>query len=128
MKRRELVTILSAHADGLIRGDDTADQYLSEYPDYAAELRPLFHLASSIQSVLVPIKAPVTFVGRLREELMAYSPPEITVKAPITGQKVLLLGVAAAGSVLSVMGLVVFVLRRLRGSGKAGQQAATTAV
>jgi hypothetical protein len=125
MKRRELAHILSAHADGLIRGKDTADQFLADYPDAAAELGPLFHLAASIQAALIPVKAPITFVNRLRRDLMAFAPSHVVVKAPVSGQKILLMGVAAAGSVLSVTGLVFLVSRRLKTSGKAGQQTVT---
>jgi hypothetical protein len=128
MKKRELATILAAHADALMLGNDTADQFLADYPEAAAELRPLFRLAAAVHSVLVPVKAPVTFVTRLRRELMDYSRPNIVVRAPISGQKILWMGVAAAGSVLSVTGLVFLVARRLKGAGKGGQRAATTAV
>lgn len=128
MKRRELATILAAHADGLIRGKDTAAQLLADYPEVAAELGPLFRLAASIEAVLVPVKAPVTFVGRLRQDLMHYATAEAPAKASISGQKVLWVGVAAAGSVLSVTGLALLVMRRLKASGKAGRQTATTAV
>lgn len=128
MNRWELAAILSAHADGLIEGVDTADQLLSEYPQASAELGSLFGLAAALQSVLVPVRAPVRFVSRLHEDLMTYSPAESTVKAPRSGQKVLLVGVATAGSVISVAGLVLLVLRRLRGSGEAVQQPVTTAV
>ncbi len=128
MNRWKLANILSAHADGLNEGIDTAAQFLSEYPQDSAELRPLFRLAASLQTVLVPIRAPVNFVGRLHKDLMRYSPPEITVKSPVSGQKILLVGVAAAGSVLSVTGLVLLVLRRLKTTGETGQQAVTTAV
>jgi hypothetical protein len=125
MNRRELGAILLAHADGLIEGDNQADQLLIDHPEMAAELRPLFDLAASIQAVLVPVKAPVTFVNRLRMDLMTYSGPKISIKAPISGQKVLLMGVAAAGSVLSVVGLAVLMVRRLRGTGKTEQRAVT---
>jgi hypothetical protein len=125
MKRRELASILSAHADGLISGDDRSDQFLLDFPEAAAELRPLFNLAASIQAVLVPVKAPVAFVNRLRHDLMNYSGPEISVKGPLSGQRILWMGVAAAGSVLSVTGLALWVWRRLKSSGETGQQTAT---
>ncbi len=125
MKRRELASILSAHADGLISGDDRSDQFLLDFPEDAAELRPLFNLAASIQTVLVPVKAPVAFVNRLRHDLMNYSAPEIYVKAPLSGQRILWMGVAAAGSVLSVTGLALWVWRRLKNSAETGQQTAT---
>jgi hypothetical protein len=121
MKKRELATILAAHADGLIKGKDTAVQMLTDYPDAAAELEPLFRLAASVQAALVPVKAPVAFVGRLHKDLMNYSTAELPAKAPRSGQKVLWMGVAAAGSVLSVAGLALLVLRRL----KTGKQTAT---
>ncbi|MFZ0546211.1 MAG: hypothetical protein WAM60_12270 [Candidatus Promineifilaceae bacterium] len=127
MNKRELATVLSAHADGLIRGKDTAEYLLADYPGATAELGPLLRLAAAIQAALVPVKAPVTFVGRLRSDLMSYS-PEVVVKAPVSGQKVLLVGVAAAGSVLSVTGLVLLMVRRFKTSDKAGQPTATTAV
>ena len=128
MNRRELATILAAHADGLIKGNDTAAQLLRDYPEAAAELGSLFRLAASIEAVLVPVKAPVTFVGRLRHDLMSYSTAEVPEKASISGQKVLWMGVAAAGSVLSVTGVALLVARRLKTSAKAGQPTATTAV
>lgn len=124
MKKRELAAILSAHADGLIIGKDQSAQLLSDYPEEAAELKPLFHLAAAIQTALVPIKAPVAFVNRLRSDLMAHTPPEITVKAPISAQRILLMGVAAAGSVLSVTGIALLIWRRLKPTGKPDQQPA----
>jgi hypothetical protein len=123
----KLAAILSAHADELNEGNDTAEQLLSEHPQASAELRPLFRLAAALQAVLVPVQAPVNFVGRLHKELMTYSPPEIRVKSSPSGQKVLLVGVATAGSVLSVTGLVLLVLRRLRTPGETGRHAVTTA-
>lgn len=128
MNRWGLTTILAAHADGLVKGKDTAAQLLADYPDAAAELGPLFRLAASIEAALVPVKAPVAFVGRLRQDLMSYSTAEVPEKASILGQKALWVGVAAAGSVLSVTGVALLVARRLKTSDKAGQQTATTAV
>jgi cytochrome b subunit of formate dehydrogenase len=128
MNRRELASVLAAHADGLIRGKDTAAELLLDYPEDATELGALFRLASSIQAALVPVKAPVRFVSQLREDLMTFSPEKGAVQRAVSGQKVLWLGVATAGSVLSVTGLVLLVARRLRTSGKTGQQTATTAV
>ena len=128
MNKRELVTVLCAHADALNRGVDTAAQYLSDFPDDSAELVSLFRLAASVQAVLVPVRAPMMFVSRLRKELMTFSQSEIPVKTPVSAQKVLWVGVAAAGSVLSVTGLVFLVLRRLKGTGKVGGQPAATAV
>jgi len=125
MKKRELAAILSAHADGLIKGNDTSDQFLTEYPEDAAELGPLFHLAAAVQAALIPVKAPVAFVNRLRNDLLTHTPPKIAIKAPVSGQKILLMGMAAAGSVLSVAGIALLVWRRLKTSGEAGQQPAT---
>jgi hypothetical protein len=128
MNKRELGTILCAHADALNKGIDSTAQYLNDFPDDSAELASLFQLASSVQAVLVPIRAPMTFVSRFRNELMAYTHSEIPIRTPLSAQKVLLVGVAAAGSVLSVTGLVILVLRRLKGTDKVGGQPATTAV
>jgi hypothetical protein len=116
MNRWKLAAILSDYADGLFEGVDTADVLLSEYPQESAELGPLFRLAASLQSVLVPVRAPVSFVSRLHEDLMSYSPTKVVIEQERSGQKALWVGVAAAGSVLSVAGLVVLVLRRLRGT------------
>ena len=124
MNTRELATILSVHADELNRGKDTAAQLLLDHPQAAIELEPLFRLAASIQAALVPIKAPISFVGRLRGDLMRYSPEDFVEETPVSGQKALWLGVAAAGSVLSVTGVALLVLRRVR----TGRQAATKAV
>lgn len=128
MNRWKLASILSEHADGLNEGIDTAAQLLADYPQASAELESLFQLASSLKKVLVPVRAPVNFVSRLHQDLVNYSPPKVVTKEAQSGQRILLVGVAAAGSVLSVAGLVLLVLRRLKSSGKTGQQAVSTAV
>jgi hypothetical protein len=128
MNRWKLASILSDHADGLNEGRDMAAHLLADYPQATAELAPLFQLASSLKRVLVPVRAPVRFVNQLQQDLINYAPPEVVVKAPKSGQRIILVGVAAAGSVLSVAGLALLLLRRLRNPGKPGQQAVTTAV
>lgn len=125
MNKDELAEILAAHADALIEGHDISAQYLARFPEQSAELSPLFQLASSMRSALTPVSSP-EFRARLHRQLTDYAPSGPIAIAPAARPKIVWL-VAAAGSVLSVTGLVLWALRRFRAPASRGAQSAASA-
>ncbi len=118
MKSREFSDALNEHAEILnaeipdVDGVATS-QLLARYPESTAELTPLFNLASDVKAALVPIAVPA-FRSQLRRELEAYRPADIVIGPSITRRRQKWFFVAAAGSTLSAVGIVVVLLRRLR--------------
>lgn len=107
MKKKDVLTILLAHADGLNRGDDQTERLTEQY----VELGSLFELARAIKHVLVPVRAPAGFTTQLRQELMQANIPAPIVQPP---RRNVWVG-AAVGSALSIAGLIaLFLLRRQR--------------
>jgi len=132
MKRPDISNVLNGHAEILIaEGSDQAGEatniLLARYPESTAELAPLFKLASDVKAALVPVAVPA-FRSQLRRNLEAYRPADIVIGPSITRRKQKWFFVAAAGSALSVVGIIVVLLRRLRVSqGDAGGPAPTVA-
>ncbi|MCI0394119.1 MAG: hypothetical protein L0332_04490 [Chloroflexi bacterium] len=130
MKRKELEEILIAHANALNEGIDMAAALLARYPERAAELAPLFQLARAIQGALQPVPAPAVFKTRLRQRLQEQQVAgrQKAQAARSAGRGMVWWGVAAAGSALSIAGLALFVLRRLRLAQARRTQPATATV
>ncbi len=116
--------LLDQHARALMLGIKEDDVLLAQYPEDSEELKSLFQLAGAIKAALVPVKAPESFKLELREELLSIPPDEILIDDTNSKQKRWLV-VAAAGSVISVLGIVVIVLRKIRSASQSAQPAAT---
>jgi hypothetical protein len=124
MRKRKMRELLDQHARALMLGIKEDDVLLAQYPEDSEELKSLFQLAGAIKAALVPVKAPESFKLELREELLSIPPDEILIDDTNSKQKRWLV-VAAAGSVISVLGIVVIVLRKIRSASQAAQPAAT---
>jgi len=126
MKKRELIELLSDHAEALNKGN-IGSQILAKYQvEDNAELASLLQLAEEVKAALIPVPVPA-FREQLRQRLETYEPSNLTVGSFNFGRKQKLLFVAMAGSTLSIVGLFVVLFRRLRSTGNESAQPATTA-
>lgn len=114
MTEEELQDVLTEHAEGLMRDEELGDELLSSHPDHAAELAPLFQLASALKAALTPVSAPA-FKKELGYELVKYGPPVVVLGRSISKRRARAwLAVAAAGSLISAAGVAALLLRRVR--------------
>lgn len=116
MRRSKIVNLLARHTDRLV-GIGTDDDLAHMTGRDAAEIGPYMHLGSRLQAAMQPVSPSMEFRSRLRSELMAAAKKsEVNVQqepAPIWQNRWVLVG-AAAGSVLSVAGVVTAVLLHQR--------------
>ena len=126
MKKRKMRELLDQHARAMMLGTREDESLLAQNPDDSEELNSLFQLARSIKGALVPVKASESFKLELKQELGSISPDEFAIDDSTNKQKRWLV-VAAAGSAISVLGIVLYVLRRIRSASQAAQPATTAA-
>jgi hypothetical protein len=127
MKKKEIIELLNEHADALNRGKRYSPNVAEHKMENNVELASLFHLAEEVKDALVPVPVPA-FREQLRRRLETYEPSNVTVGSSTTGRKQKLILFAMAGSTLSVVGLFVVLLRRLRSPGDEPARPVTTAV
>lgn len=70
MNKRLLREILSAHADRLINGEATSQDYLRLLPEREDELASLLDMAERVQSTLTPIVPAEEFEEELKRQLL----------------------------------------------------------
>jgi len=110
MESKVLLELLAAHADALNKdeADDTAD-WLAGYPVEAGHIVSLLQLARAIKQALAPVDPPALFKNELRQRLVqAEFAPEVNGSS----HRAVWWGAAVVGSVLSVAGLALWLLRR----------------
>ncbi len=117
----EIAELLAEHADGLNLEADVSGQLLEENSDHSAELATLFELARSLKTTLVPVNA-AAFKASLRHRLEGRSPQPHLIKRITSSQNIIWVVVAAAGSVLSIAGVLLIVLRKVKSSGNSERQ------
>jgi len=87
MDKKMIKEILAAHADQLVNGRATSEDYLKLLPDRNTELEPLLSVAEQLQSALRPISPPNKFERDLKQELLTtaqrhqlegYRPPSVS--------------------------------------------------
>jgi len=115
MKQDLLAEALTRHADALNKGEDISGQLLASQPEHEQELDSLFHLATAIKGSLVRVPVPA-FRGDLRRALEFQAPAQISVGRPPARYKTVVMAAAATGSLLSIAGLSLILVRRRRGS------------
>ena len=115
MKHDPLDESLTHHADALIKGEDISAELLTGHPESEDELDSLFRLAAAINKSLVPVPVPA-FRSDLRKALEYQSTSQIAVGRPPARYKTVVMAAAATGSLLSIAGLSLILVRRRRGS------------
>lgn len=107
MADKVLMGLLAAHADNLDRGKADRKVYLKRAPDQREELEALLRLAEQIKRALVPVQPSPTFVKNLVRQLVVADNKE-----PARGyRREVVIGAAAVGSALSVIGLIAYLVR-----------------
>jgi hypothetical protein len=108
MNRRELIELLALHAE-------PGDANLSEERPaiLSPEITSLMNLASSLKQAMVPVTA-ASFEARLRQELLGQPSHGVSMGRVSSGGGPWWLALGALLSGLTVAGLVVLLVRRLR--------------
>jgi hypothetical protein len=109
MKTKDLIELLASHAEALNRGQDTTAALLTYNSGDAAELAPMLWLARSLKTAMEPATPSAAFKASLHQQLLQGRLAPAEVRRPI-----LWIGAAAVGSLLSVAGLALWLLRRPR--------------
>ena len=118
---------MTDYSEAMRARNEQSGRSLTGQPDDLAELRTLFTLSNSVRSVLVPVRAP-SFKGSLRQRLDGRQRDKTRFRNLGSRQKAVWIVVATAGSVLSITGVVLLVLRKLKTTGKIERQAVTAAL
>ncbi len=114
MEEKVLAEILAAHADQLKKGQGKGSDYLAMFPDYREELRPLLETAEKVKEVLEPVEPAPAFCQSLYEDLLAAGRRRLTEGVPQLARsyrKQVLIGAAALGSAVSVVGAIAYLIR-----------------
>jgi hypothetical protein len=116
MTHQMVTEILAAQADRLVAGEAHADDYLVLFPELRSELAPLLQLAYEIASALQPVRPRATYRSELQQALVrAGRDPSMPGPTGLLNLPDLrrdwVLGAAALGSAVSVMGVIAYVWR-----------------
>lgn len=135
MDEHLLTEILAAHADRLVAKTDLAENYLTMFPEGRASLAPLLNLAAQVKKAMQPATPDPVFRQELRQQLVTAARRQYAI-APYTpgprehaeqwvtqtGERLKVavpdsplsrppLLLALLGSVLSLAGVIAFILR-----------------
>ena len=116
-----LTEIVSAHADQLNVNEEHANDYLKLFPELRHELSALFQVARMLHATLKPVKPRAAFRNDLRQALVStgynrFSEPAFAPRQlAFSPRRNWVLGAAAVGSAMSVMGVIAYV-RKTRAS------------
>jgi len=110
MNNKVLLELLAAHADALNKDEtvDTAD-WLAGYPAEAGHIVSLLQLARAIKQALAPVPPSALFKNELRQRL---AQAEFATGINGSSHRAVWWGAAVIGSVLSIAGLALWLLRR----------------
>ncbi|HSM58672.1 MAG TPA: hypothetical protein VK879_21135 [Candidatus Sulfomarinibacteraceae bacterium] len=112
-----LLDLLSAHADALNQGQESVGRLLRSYPALPPGARPMLALAWQLKQTLVPVPVPPSFRAELRRQLHTAAGegrPAPMVVSTGGRWRPLWMGAAALGSLLPLLGLLLFWRRRQR--------------
>jgi hypothetical protein len=127
MTEEEFSEFIADHTDAMQVNNDISVNLLAEERDESTDLRMLFALSNSLKAVLFPVKAP-SFKASLRHRLESRQQEKPRFRALASRQKIVWIVVATVGSLLSITGVVLLVLRKLKTPGKAERQPATAPI
>ena len=116
MAEKVLIEILASHADQLIKGEAREGDYLALFPHRREELGPLLTVAEKVKRALVPVEPAPAFRRRLRKGLLAAAHQRLARQPADRGlalgsRRGILIGAAALGSAVSVVGVIAYLVR-----------------
>ncbi len=109
------------------KSDRSPPEPAADQTDESTDLKQLFALSNSIKDILVPVRA-LSFKVSLGQRLEKRRQERSRFQLFATRQNVVLMAVAGAGSLLSIAGVVLLVLRKVKTSGKADRTTATAPI
>ena len=121
MDDREWTEILATHADKLNAGANEEAEYLATLPKHPDALQSLLTLARKAKDALIPVEPDPAFRENLRLSLLAAAHQRAAPRSSQTKsqrhaqpfsrhRKEILIGAAALGSVVSVAGIVAYLI------------------
>ncbi len=119
MNKKQVVEMLATHAEGLIGRQETIQQIDMTDEEHGL-LAPLFQLAERLQQNMQPVQPSAAFVCSLGKELVDNAHRQIALARQL--RRVMLIGAAALGSLLSIasaVGAILFMVARLRARAQA---------
>lgn len=123
MSQQVVTEILAAHADRLVAGEVHANDYLLLFPELRSELAPLLRLAHEVAAVLQPLRPRPAYRNDLHRALITAGYQQLAqdptgfVNIPET-RRDWVLGAAAVGSAVSVVGVIAYFWRVRASAGK----------
>ncbi|NOZ27437.1 MAG: hypothetical protein GXP39_05210 [Chloroflexi bacterium] len=120
-----LVDWLNKYADGLVRGESQAISPSALPPELADEARSLMELTDVLAATLKPVRPRPSYREHLHQGLIQAAQRKQTQRALArrhvrVSRRQWMLGAAAVGSAVSVLGVVAYLLRN-RHNDQAGQ-------
>jgi len=122
--KADFVEVGSMNSD---KSDRSPPESAADQTDESTDLKQLFGLSKSIKDVLVPVRA-LSFKVRLRQRLETRRQERPRFQLFASRQNVVLMAVAGAGSLLSIAGVVLLVLRKVKNSGKVDRTTAAAPI
>ena len=110
MTGKVLTEVLMAYADDLNKGAGKREIYLEQVPGPRDELEVLLDLTERLGRALVPVRPSLAFVNSLARHLAVGDGGKVGRSARGL-RRGIFIGAAAVGSVLSVIGLVAYLVR-----------------
>jgi len=131
MEHRDLLEVLTAHADQLnrIAGGDAQDPQVP--PEQRQELRSLLQLAEQVKGALAPVTASPAYKRKLGldlSEVARHRRSKELLVAPLSTRRELLIGAAIGSAVALAGGIVYFVRTHMQGQSQHVGQVRTQAV
>ena len=125
MKKKELRELLTRHVDALVQGKDLTSDLLDDFGHNDDQIESLLALATSLKDVLVPVVDPA-LMGQDWTTLSDSATSTIIIHHSKRFPQMWHL-FAIIGSLLSLLSVVIFVVRRLKISGKQQSERLTSA-
>ena len=117
MRKRQLIRIIADHSDRLVR-DKADERGKALSPAELSEVAPFLQLNERLKKTLIPVTSSAEFRANLKDSLMANAAQRQSLtpgsaRIPPLQRKWVIIG-AAAGSAISVAGIVAAVLLHQR--------------
>ncbi len=116
-KDRKLIELLNRQAEEIIRGQVNGTALLEQYPDLAGEAEPLMALANALAQALEPVRPSDHYRAHLRQGLIDAAQRKRARQMAMSQShrwvpwRPWLLGAAAVGSAVSVLGVIAYLVR-----------------
>ena len=111
MADKGLVRLLATHSDDGNQGRTERKVYLRQAGSPLEESGSLLHLAEQLKQALVPVQPSPKFVQNLLRQLVVINKKEPAQRPVRSYRRGVVIGAAAVGSALSVIGIVAYLVR-----------------